>query len=75
MMMLDMTAASAGVPAIAIVRAREGETRLIAAPELSALSSVERIRFLVNGASALINAAEGLKSRLRPETAEAAPSP
>jgi hypothetical protein len=75
MMMLDMTAASAGVPAIAVVRGREGEARLIAAPELGALSSVERIQFLVDGASALINAAEGLESRLRPEPTEAAPSP
>jgi hypothetical protein len=75
MMMLDLSATSAGVPAIAIVRGREGEARLIAAPELAALSSVERIRFLVNGASALVAAAEGLGSRLRPGTKEAAPSP
>jgi hypothetical protein len=59
MMLLDLSTASAGVAAIAIIKDRKG-VRLVAAPELAALSQVELIKLMVGGASALLAAAEGL---------------
>lgn len=57
--MFDVSAASAGLAAIAIVKASDG-VRLVAAPELMSLPEVELVKLLVAGASALLTAAEGL---------------
>jgi hypothetical protein len=60
MLLFDVSAASAGLAAIAIVKASDGGVRLVAAPELMALPQVELLQLLVAGASALLTAAEGL---------------
>jgi hypothetical protein len=59
MLLFDVSAASAGLAAIAIVKASDG-VRLVAAPELMSLPEVELVKLLVAGASALLTAAEGL---------------
>jgi hypothetical protein len=65
MMLLDLSTASAGVAAIAIIKDRKG-VRLVAAPELAALSQVELIGLMVDGAASLLAAVDGLQ---RPATA------
>ena len=60
MLLFDVSAASAGLAAIAIVKASDGGVRLVAAPELMDLPQVEITKLLVAGASALLTAAEGL---------------
>jgi hypothetical protein len=59
-MLLFDVSASAGLAAIAIVKASDGGVRLVAAPELMALPQVEITKLLIAGASALLTAAEGL---------------
>lgn len=59
MLLFDVSTASAGLAAIAIVKASDG-VRLVAAPELMSLPEVEITKLLIAGASALLTAAEGL---------------
>ena len=60
MLLFDVSTASAGLAAIAIVKASDGGVRLVAAPELMALPQTELLQLLIAGASALLTAAEGL---------------
>ena len=62
MNLMDLSAASCGLAAIAIVKGRDG-VRLVAAPELAALPQVDQVKLLVDGAAALLAAAQGLKPR------------
>jgi len=62
MNLMDLSAASCGLAAIAIVRGRDG-VRLIAAPELTALPQVDQVKLLLDGATALLTAAKGLEGR------------
>ena len=59
MLLFYVSTASAGLAAIAIVKASDG-VRLVAAPELMNLPEIELVKLMVAGASALLTAAEGL---------------
>ena len=62
MQVLDLSLAQASAAAIAIVASQRG-ARIIASPEMAALSQNEQVRFLLNGAELLLLAARGLEAR------------
>jgi hypothetical protein len=62
MNLMDFSAASCGLAAIAIVRGRDC-VRLVAAPEPAALPQLDQVRLLLDGAAALLTAAKSLGTR------------
>ena len=64
MQVLDLSLAQASGAAIAIVASQSG-ARIVASPEMAALSQNAQVKFLLNGAEALLLAARGLEARSR----------
>ena len=64
MNLMTLALAEASAAAIAIVASQRG-ARIVASPEMAALSQNEQVKFLIDGAQLLLLAAKGLEARSR----------
>ena len=64
MNLMNMSLVEASAAAIAIVAGQTGgSARLVASPELAALSRNDQVKLLIDGAQLLLLAAKGLEAR------------
>ena len=64
MQMMTLSLAEASAAAIAIVASQRG-ARIVASPEMTALSQNAQVKLLLDGAELLLLAARGLEARSR----------